>query len=314
MSEPLKIVFAGTPDFAASSLQALLDSRHEVIGVYTQPERPAGRGRTLTASPVKQLALQHSIPVYQPQTLKQPEDQQTLAALKPDLMVVVAYGLLLPQAVLDIPRLGCINVHASLLPRWRGAAPIHRAMLAGDSETGVTIMQMDAGLDTGAMLYKTHCPINPDETSGQLHDKLAQQGAEALVSCLDLIQQGTVVAEVQNDAEACYAEKLSKQEGQLNWSSSAAELDRKIRGLCPWPVAFFQYQEQTIRVWQAQPLTDQTGIPGKILAADKSGIVVACGEGALRLQQLQLPGKKPMAVADILNARQDSFAPGLQLI
>ncbi|MFW1677409.1 methionyl-tRNA formyltransferase [Pontibacter sp. JAM-7] len=313
MPQPLNIVFAGTPDFAASSLQALLQSQHNVIAVYTQPDRPAGRGRNLTPSPVKNLALAHNIPVYQPHTLKQAEDQQALAELQPDLMVVVAYGLLLPQAVLDIPRLGCINVHASLLPRWRGAAPIHRALLAGDAETGVTIMQMDAGLDTGAMLLKTHCPISPSDTSGELHDRLANLGSQALVECVDKLQNGTATAEAQDDALACYADKLSKQEGLLDWNQSATKLARQVRGLCPWPVAFFQLQNKPVRVWQAEAVADRQGTPGEILAADKQGIVVACGEGALQLQSLQLPGKKAMAVADILNARQDSFAPGSQL-
>lgn len=306
----MRIIFAGTPEFAATNLQALLadiSGLYEVIAVYTQPDRPAGRGRKLTASPVKTLALEHGIPVFQPQTLKTPEAQAELAALKPDLMLVVAYGLLLPQTVLDIPRLGCINVHASLLPRWRGAAPIQRALLAGDKATGVTLMQMDAGLDTGAMLYKTHCPITTTDTSASLHNKLAQQGGEALLKLLPQLEQG-LQPEVQNPDQATYAAKLSKEEARINWTLAASELDRQVRGYNPWPVAWFMDGEEVIRVWEAKPLNiDHNAPPGTLLDLEKDGLIVACGEGCLKLTRLQLPGHRQMSVVDLLNGHPDRF-------
>jgi methionyl-tRNA formyltransferase len=314
MPEPLRIVFAGTPDFAAASLQALLDTPHNVIAVYTQPDRPAGRGRKLTTSPVKKLALEHGIDLYQPLSLKDTGAQQELAALKADLMVVVAYGLLLPQVVLDTPRLGCINVHASLLPRWRGAAPIHRALLAGDTETGVTIMQMDLGLDTGDMLLKAGCPILPDDNSGALHDRLAAIGARALIQSLAAIQDGSIKAEPQDDAAACYAHKLEKQEGNIDWQRSADYLARQVRGLSPWPVAFTQLEGTTLRIWAATALDRQSGAaPGTLIAADKDGISVACRQGILCLKRVQLPGGTPQDSADILNSRRDTFTLGTRL-
>lgn len=314
MPEPLRIVFAGTPDFAAASLQALLETPHNVIAVYTQPDRPAGRGRKLTPSPVKKLALEHGIDVHQPRSLKDTGAQQELAALKADLMVVVAYGLLLPQVVLDTPRLGCINVHASLLPRWRGAAPIHRALLAGDTETGVTIMQMDLGLDTGDMLFKAGCPILPDDNSGALHDRLAALGARALTQSLAAIQDGSIKAEPQHDAAACYAHKLAKQEGDIDWQRSADYLARQVRGLSPWPVAFTQLGGTMLRVWAATALDQQSdAAPGTLIAADKDGISVACGQGILCLRRVQLPGGTPLDSADILNSRRDTFTLGTRL-
>ncbi len=310
----LKIVFAGTPDFAERVMAAILESEHQVIAAYTQPDRPAGRGRKLTASPVKQLALQHEIPVYQPQNFKDPADVEALKALQADLMVVVAYGLLLPQAVLDTPRLGCINVHASLLPRWRGAAPIQRAIAAGDSETGVTIMQMDAGLDTGDMLLKKVTPIGPNETAGDLHDRLALLGAEACVEALDRIAAGKITPEPQDDTLANYAHKLSKEEGALDWLDSAASLHDKIRGLSPWPVAHTRIGDQVLRVHGSRLLERKDkGAPGEILGADKDGIQVATGSGVLALTKLQLPGAKALSVADILNAKRDLFQPGALL-
>jgi len=310
MSEPMKIIFAGTPDFAATNLEALLKTEHQVIAVYTQPDRPAGRGRKLKPSPVKELALQHDIPVYQPASLKGEPEQAELAALGADLMVVVAYGLLLPKAVLDTPRLGCINVHASLLPRWRGAAPIHRSLLAGDKETGVTIMQMDVGLDTGDMLYIKRCPINTDDTSGELHDRLAVLGAEALTECLNPLAAGEITAEPQDHDQANYAHKLEKQEGAIDWSQTGEQVYRQIRGLAPWPVAFCQLGDQVMRIWQAAPGTGLTAAPGSIIAADKKGIEIACGEGSVVLKKIQLPGGKAMDAAAALNARKEQFAIG----
>ncbi|MCC4265200.1 methionyl-tRNA formyltransferase [Oceanimonas baumannii] len=310
----LNLVFAGTPDFAARHLQALLDAGHNVIAVYTQPDRPAGRGKKLTPSPVKITAEQAGLPVYQPQSLRHEEAQAELAALGADLMVVVAYGLILPQVVLDTPRLGCINVHGSLLPRWRGAAPIQRAIWAGDADTGVTIMQMDKGLDTGAMLYKASLPVEPSDTSASLYDKLAGLGPQALLHTLEQLANGTAVAEPQNDNEANYAEKLSKEEARIDWTLPAGQLERCVRAFNPWPVSYFMVSEHNIKLWQAEVLTEATSAaPGTILAAGKTGIDVATGEGVLRLISLQPPGKKAMSCQDLLNARKDWFVPGTQL-
>jgi methionyl-tRNA formyltransferase len=303
MSEPLKIVFAGTPEFAATALQALLTSPNRVVAVYTQPDRPAGRGRKVHLSPVKELALERGIEVRQPQTLKDQDAQHALADLDADLMVVVAYGLLLPQAVLDLPRLGCINIHASLLPRWRGAAPIQRALLAGDKESGVTIMQMEAGLDTGPMLCRLKTPIHDKDTGGTLHDRLAELGAQALLACLPDLAAGRLRAEIQDDQLANYASKLEKQEGLIDWSQSAIEIDRKVRAFNPWPVAQCRYGEKVMRIWQAEPLNEACIVaPGEVVRSGKSGIDVATGDGVLRITQLQLPGKRSMSAADFLNA------------
>ncbi|MGB0465922.1 MAG: methionyl-tRNA formyltransferase [Pontibacterium sp.] len=313
MSTPLRIIFAGTPDFAATSLQALLDSEHEVIAVYTQPDRPSGRGRKLTPGPVKKQASDHDIPVYQPLSLKAEAEQTELAALNADIMVVVAYGLLLPKAVLDIPRLGCINVHGSLLPRWRGAAPIHRALLAGDSLTGITIMQMDVGLDTGDMLYKAECPILPDDSSGTLHDRLAVIGAESLICSLAEISEGKIQPEPQDDSQANYAHKLEKQEGAINWSAPAEQISRQVRGLSPWPVAYCLLDGKTLRIWGAEADSEGSAAPGTILEVTKKTIRVACGQGSLRLTKIQLPGGKPLDCAAVLNAKRDLFPLGKQL-
>ncbi|MGE6290147.1 methionyl-tRNA formyltransferase [Aeromonas media] len=310
----LKLIFAGTPDFAARHLAALLSSDHEVVAVYTQPDKPAGRGQKLTASPVKELALAHALPVYQPASLRNEEAQAELAALGADLMVVVAYGLILPKAVLDTPRLGCLNVHGSLLPRWRGAAPIQRAIWAGDAETGVTIMQMDVGLDTGAMIRKVSCTIASDETSASLYDKLAELGPQALVDTLDAMAAGDTTAEAQDDTLANYAQKLSKEEARIDWSMEAVAIERCIRAFNPWPISWFEVAEQTIKVWQAEVIDSDHGQPvGTLLKADKQGIDVATSKGVLRLLTLQPPGKKAMSVPDLLNSRRDWFEPGTQL-
>ena len=310
----LKLIFAGTPDFAARHLAALLSSDHEVVAVYTQPDKPAGRGQKLTASPVKELALAHSLPVYQPASLRNEAAQAELAALGADLMVVVAYGLILPKAVLDTPRLGCLNVHGSLLPRWRGAAPIQRAIWAGDAETGVTIMQMDVGLDTGAMIRKVSCPIAFDETSASLYDKLAELGPQALVDTLGAMAAGDTAAEAQDDGLANYAQKLSKEEARIDWSMEAVAIERCIRAFNPWPISWFEVAEQTIKVWQAEVIDSDHGqSAGTLLKADKQGIDVATGKGVLRLLTLQPPGKKAMSVPDLLNSRRDWFEPGTQL-
>lgn len=305
----MRIVFAGTPEFAAQHLEALLQAGHQVVAVYTQPDRPAGRGQKLMPSPVKQLALQHGLPVMQPATLRDAEAQHALAALQPDLMVVVAYGLILPQAVLDTPRLGCINSHASLLPRWRGAAPIQRAIEAGDSESGVTVMQMEAGLDTGPMLLKVSTPIGPSDTGGSLHDRLAALGAQAVVEAVARLQAGSLPGERQDDTHATYAHKLSKDEARLDWQRPAAELERLVRAFNPWPICHSSLAGDVLKVHAARLVPGQ-GEPGRILAVGKDGLTVACGTGALQLTRLQLPGGKPLDFADLYNSRREQFAPG----
>lgn len=309
MTQALRLVFAGTPEFAAEHLKALLNTPHQIVAVYTQPDRPAGRGQKLMPSPVKQLALQHGLPVLQPPTLRDPAAQEELRALAPDLMVVVAYGLILPQVVLDIPRLGCINSHASLLPRWRGAAPIQRAVQAGDAESGVTVMQMEAGLDTGPMLLKVTTPITADDTGGSLHDRLAQLGPQAVVQAIAGLAAGTLQGEVQDDALATYAHKLNKDEARIDWSRPADELERLVRAFNPWPICHSTLDGQPLKVLAAEP-AEGRGQPGQILDASKDGLTVACGAGALRLTRLQLPGGKPLAFADLYNSRREQFAPG----
>ncbi len=308
----MRIVFAGTPEFAAEHLKALLASQHEIIAVYTQPDRPAGRGQKLMPSPVKQLAVDNGIPVLQPPTLRNAEAQAELAALAPDLMVVVAYGLILPQVVLDIPKHGCINSHASLLPRWRGAAPIQRAVQAGDAESGVTVMRMEAGLDTGPMLLKVSTPIGADDTGGSLHDRLAELGPPAVLQAIAGLDAGTLPGEVQDDALATYAHKLNKDEARIDWNRPAAELERLVRAFNPWPICHSSLAGEALKVLAAN-LAPGKGSPGEILSASKDGLVVACGEGALSLTRLQLPGGKALNFSDLFNSRREKFTPGTVL-
>ncbi len=312
MTEALRIVFAGTPEFAAAHLKALLDTPHQIVAVYTQPDRPAGRGQKLMPSPVKQLAVENAIPVLQPPSLKDAAAQAELAALEPDLLVVVAYGLILPQAVLDIPRFGCINSHASLLPRWRGAAPIQRAVQAGDAESGVTVMQMEAGLDTGPMLLKVRTPITADDTGGSLHDRLAELGPPAVIEAIAGLASGTLMGEVQDDALANYAHKLNKDEARIDWSRPAIELERLIRAFNPWPICHSTLNEAPLKVLAGR-IGEGQGQPGEILAASKDGLTVACGTGALLLTRLQLPGGKALNFSDLFNSRREQFAVGTVL-
>ena len=308
----MRIIFAGTPVFAAETLKALLQSGHEICTVYTQPDRPAGRGRKLTPSPVKELALEHHIPVEQPLNFKSEDSLTTLRAYDADLMIVVAYGLLLPQTVLDTPRLGCINVHASLLPRWRGAAPIQRAILAGDEETGVGIMRMEAGLDTGPVLLEARCPIAETDTAQTLHDKLAQLGAHTLLTCLSDIEHYLANATAQDDSKSTYATKLQKAEAMIDWQQPANQIVRQVHAFNPWPVAQTLWQGETLRVWQAEIINVKgNALPGEIIAISKSGIDVSAGRDAVRITQLQLPGKRAMHTHDFLNA--NSINTGEQL-
>lgn len=308
----MRIVFAGTPEFAAEHLKALLASPHDIVAVYTQPDRPAGRGQKLMQSPVKQLALEHGITVLQPPTLRDPQAQAELSALVPDLMVVVAYGLILPQAVLDIPRLGCINSHASLLPRWRGAAPIHRAIQAGDAESGVTVMRMEAGLDTGPMLLKVSTPIDARDTGGSLHDRLAQIGPPAVIQAIAGLAAGTLQGEVQDDSLANYAHKLDKSEARIDWSLPAIELERLVRAFFPWPICHSTLNGEALKVLAAEWI-EGAGQPGEIIGVSKDGLSVACGTHALRLTRLQLPGGKPLNFSDLFNSRREKFAAGTVL-
>lgn len=320
MSRPLSVIFAGTPDFAAESLAALLASRHRVVAAYTQPDRPAGRGRRLTPSPVKRLALAHELPVHQPETLKDSEVQRELAAQAADVMVVVAYGLILPRAVLAIPRLGCLNVHASLLPRWRGAAPIQRAIEAGDEQSGVTLMQMDEGLDTGDMLLVRHAPITATTTGGELHDRLASLGGAALVEALDALAVGELSATPQPEAGVTYAAKLSKAEAELDFDRPAAELAHRVRAFNPWPVAWCVLEEDRLRLLMAETAAlaedESPAPPGTLLAPDAEALRIAAGpEGdqVLRVTRAQLPGGKPLPVRELLHSRAGRLSPGLRL-
>jgi len=312
----LRVIFAGTPEFSVAPLQALLDSEHEVIAVYTQPDRPAGRGRKLTASPVKALALQHNIPVYQPESLKGEEAQQALFALKADVMVVVAYGLLLPKAVLESPRYGCLNIHASLLPRWRGAAPIQRAIESGDALSGVTIMQMDIGLDTGDMLYKATTEITSEDNASSLHDRLSVLGSNALMVTLQDLLKNNLKPEKQDETFVTYAQKLTKAEAEIQWDQSAETIVRKIQAFNPWPVAFTSFQEKPLRIGQARLLsaeelqngsisvTPSNNQPGLVIAIEKLGMIVGTASQPILVQQVQPSGKKMMSAYDFAQSRQ----------
>jgi methionyl-tRNA formyltransferase len=300
----LRIAFAGTPQFALPALQALLKSRHQVVGVLTQPDRPAGRGQQMRASPVKLLALDAQVPLAQPPTLKTPESRAELAQWAADVLVVVAYGLILPPPVLALPRLGCVNIHGSLLPRWRGAAPIQRAILAGDAETGVTIMQLDAGLDTGPMLLERVRPIGSQDTAGDLHDALSELGAAALLEALDGLAAGTLKPRAQPAEGVSYAPKIEKSEAPLDWSVSAIHLDRKIRAFNPWPVAETRFAGESLRVLRAR-IAEPMGAhdaPGTLLGIAEDGLRVACGEGVLAVRELQRAGKRPVSARDFANA------------
>jgi methionyl-tRNA formyltransferase len=308
----VKIVFAGTPDFAAAHLQALIDcGQHHIVAVYTQPDRPAGRGKKLTPSPVKQLACDHNINVFQPPSLKDSEAQQQLANLDADIMIVVAYGLLLPQAVLDIPRLGCINVHGSLLPKWRGAAPIQRAIEAGDRETGICIMQMDAGLDTGPVISVARCPITAADTSATIYQKLSELGAPTLLAALAKIDQGVAVAEQQDDSQSTYARKINKAEALIDWSEAAETLARRVRAFNPFPATFSYISGDRVKIWGAVAIdanSDQS--VGTIVDATADGIVVQTGSGQLLISQIQLAGKSKMPVSELLKSKAELFASG----
>ena len=295
----MKIIFAGTPEFAASALAALINE-HEIIAVLTQPDRPSGRGMHLTASPVKQLAIQHGLPVLQPVSLKSEIAQQEIAQLNADVIVVAAYGLILPKAVLQMPRYGCLNIHASLLPRWRGAAPIQRAILAGDAESGITIMQMDEGLDTGAMLLKKTCNITEDDTAQTLHDKLAELGAKAIAEVLQKLDKGNLKPQQQDGKQASYASKLTKNEAQLDWKQDAKVLERAVRGYFPFPTAYALFRETPLKILRAHQAEADNIQPGSVIAVNKDHILVACGKDALALEILQKPGGKPLPVAQFL--------------
>jgi methionyl-tRNA formyltransferase len=297
-----RVVYAGTPEFAVPALQALLDLGIRPVAVYTQPDRPAGRGRQLLASAIKQFAVEQNLPVEQPESFKQPDVIAALAAYRPDIIIVTAYGLLLPQSILALPRLGCINIHASLLPRWRGAAPIQRAILAGDRETGVCLMQMETGLDTGPVLATSRLSIEPDQTAGELHDSLSRLGAELLAQQFPALIAGTLTPTPQEHASATYAKKLDKSEAWLDWSQPAEFLHRQIRAFNPWPVAQTHMAETVLRIWRARIAAATGGKPGAVIQADTGGIRIATGDGALDILELQRPGGKPLAAAEFINA------------
>lgn len=310
----MRLLFAGTPEIAATVLQSLLDSEHEVVAVLTQPDRSAGRGQKIVASPVKALAMAHQLPILQPLKLKDAETQERLSAYKADLMVVVAYGLIVPEVVLQTPRLGCWNIHVSLLPRWRGAAPIQRAIEAGDLKTGVTLMQMDSGLDTGPVLLQEECVITKDMTAGALHDILAGQGARMLMQGLQLQEQGKLQAKPQPVEGVTYASKLSKEEAQINWNLSAVELDCKIRAFNPFPMCRANYQDQAVRIWQARPVSasvaGNTKHPGQIVYIQEGLLGVQTGQGVLEILHIQLSGAKALPVSVFLNGHRHFFEAG----
>ena len=304
----LKIVFAGTPEFALPCLDALAESHHVLEAVYTQPDRPAGRGRKLQFSAVKNWALAHNLPVFQPLNFKDPAAVEALLALQPDVLVVIAYGLILPKKILSIPRLGCINVHGSLLPRWRGASPIQQAIWHGDSESGVTIMQMDVGMDTGDMLSEIPCSISPRETSGTLHDKLAEIAAKPLLATLDALARGCAMPKVQDNNLATYAGKINKEDAAVNWHQTAVEIDRMIRAFTPWPISYTHAGEDVLRIHQATVLLNTTDkAPGTVLSIDKSGLQVATGHYILNIERIQFSGGKIITISDWLNSARSQL-------
>lgn len=310
----LNIVFAGTPEFGVPCLEALSHSTHHIKAIYTQPDRPAGRGRKVQASAVKEWALTHQISVYQPLNFKDPKTIAELAALKPDLMIVIAYGLILPRAVLELPRLGCINVHASLLPRWRGASPIQHAILYGDSLSGVTIMQMDVGMDTGDMLCTVECPITPLDTAGSLHDKLAHSSPEPLLSTIEALAEHRAQPKAQDNELATYAGKINKEDARINWQDSAQQIDCKIRAFNPWPIAYTLLGDDLLRIHKAQPMdTDSKQAPGTVLQIDKKGMLVATGNKSILVEMIQFPGGKAISIADWLNSGKTQLHVGLVL-
>lgn len=309
--QEMRTLFMGTPDFALQTLQGLIDAGCNLIGVYTQPDRPKGRGKQLAAPPIKELALHHDIPVYQPIKLRQPEAVAELEALAPDLIVVVAYGQILPKSVLDIPRYGCINVHASLLPRYRGAAPINKAIIDGETETGITTMYMDVGLDTGDMLIKKSLTIGPQETAGELHDRLAVLGRETMEETLQKLCAGTLQREVQDDDQSTYASMMKKEDGRIDWSRSAVEVHNQIRGLDPWPGTYTSLNGELLKLARTSPEAADGGKPGSIMSADNNGVSIACGTGTLLVKELQLAGRKRLAAGDFL--RGCPLEPGLLL-
>lgn len=307
----MRIVFAGTPDFSVPTLEALYQSQHEVIAVYTQPDRPAGRGRKIQVSPVKAFALAHDLPIFQPNSLKNIDSAIELRTLEPDVMVVIAYGLILPVSILDIPKFGCINVHASLLPRHRGASPIQHAILVGDELTGITTMLMDQGLDTGAMLEKQTCAIEATDDASLLHDKLAMLGASTLIKTLQKLENHTLVATPQDENLATYAPKINKADGLIDWQQDAATIVRKVRAFHPWPIAYTAIQNLTLRVYAAECFSDSVNAaPGTLIDANEHGIDVAAGSGIVRIQKLQFPGGKAMQVKASLNAKAHLFTKG----
>ncbi len=300
MPQELRTVFMGTPDFALQTLQGLIDAGCNLVGVYTQPDRPKGRGKQLAAPPVKELALKHDIPVYQPLKLRQPEAVAELETLAPDLIVVVAYGQILPKSVLDIPRHGCINVHASLLPKYRGAAPINKAIIDGETETGITTMYMDVGLDTGDMLIKKSLSIGPQETAGELHDRLAGLGRETMEETLQQLCDGTLQRDVQDDEQSTYASMMKKEDGRIDWTRSAKDIHNHVRGLDPWPGAYTSLDGELLKLAKTSPTTADGGKPGRVVSADKDGVLIACGSGTLLIKELQLAGRKRLAAGDFL--------------
>lgn len=310
-AKDIRTVFMGTPAFALATLEGLIDADLNLVGVYTQPDRPKGRSKKPAPPPVKELAERHGIAVFQPDKLRRPEAVEELRALAPDLIVVVAYGQILPKSVLEIPHLGCINVHASLLPRHRGAAPINKAIMDGDSETGITTMLMDEGLDTGDMLVKRAIPIGPDETAGELHDRLALLGREAMEETLEQLRAGSLQPQKQDDAQSTYAPMLKKGDGLIDWTRDALEVHNQVRGLDPWPGAYTYFNGEVLRIARTQVVAG-CGEPGRVMAADQTGIRVACGENFLNVGELQLPGKKRLCAADFLRGRGD-LKPGTQL-